>query len=108
MLYCETLASPPGTSWRVTNNVAVLSDLERLFEADVSFFDGYTGSVAVNLCVCTSVRKRWERPFGIRSNCICTRMDHIENIVDNVIFARTVVPIVGPLVLYYYIGTSMP
>ena len=81
MLYCETLASPPGTSWRVTNNVAVLSDLERLFEADVSFFDGYTGSVAVNLCVCRSVRKRLERAFGIRSNCICPRMDYIENVV---------------------------
>ena len=51
------------------------------FEADFFFFDGYTGIVAVNLCVCTSVRKRLERAFGIRSNCICPRMDHIENIV---------------------------
>ena len=32
-------------------------------------FSGYTEIVAVNLCVCTSVRKRWERAFGIRSNC---------------------------------------
>ena len=29
-------------------------------------YRGYTGIVAVNLCVCTSVRKHWERAFGIR------------------------------------------
>ena len=44
-------------------------------------FAEYTEIVAVNLCVCTPVRKRWERAFGIRSNCICPRMDYIENIV---------------------------
>ena len=41
-------------------------------------FRGYTGIVAVNLCVCTSVRKRWERSFRKNSNCICPRTDYIE------------------------------
>ena len=54
MLYCETLASPPDRSWRVLNNVAVLSDLERLFEADFENFARYSEIVAVNLCVYVS------------------------------------------------------
>ena len=44
-------------------------------ELDFANFREYTGIVAVNLCVCTSVGKRWERAFGIRSNCICPRTD---------------------------------
>ena len=30
---------------------------------------------------CTSVGKRWERAFGIRSNCICSITDYIKNVV---------------------------
>ena len=45
-------------------------------------------------------------------SCLWDRTKNCGNLryiwFDNVIFARTVVPIVGPLVLYYYIGTSMP
>ena len=58
-----------------------LVDLERPFEAEFFFSDGCSEIVAVNLCVCRSVRKRLERAFGIRSNCICPRMDYIENVV---------------------------
>ena len=51
-------------------------------------FSGYSEIVAVNLCVCTSVRKRWERAFGIRSNWICPRTDYIENVVTCVEISR--------------------
>ena len=54
-------------------------------------FAGYTEIVAVNLCVCTSVRKRWERAFGIRSNCICPRTDYIEKVITCVKISRNVV-----------------
>ena len=51
-----------------------LVDLVRPFEADFFFSDGYSEIVAVNLCVCTSVRKRLlERAFGIRSNWIISK-----------------------------------
>ena len=53
-----------------------LVDLERPFEAEFFFSDGCSEIVAVNLCVCRSVRKRLERAFGIRSNSADLQMRH--------------------------------
>ena len=62
MLYCDILASPQAdTSWRVLNNVAVLSDLERLFEADFFFSDVYSEIVVVSKkALGTSIRNTFE------------------------------------------------
>ena len=39
----------------------------------------------------TSVKKRWRRAFGIRSNCNCPIMDYIENIVTCVEISQNLV-----------------
>ena len=44
-----------------------------------------------SICAYTSVRKRWERAFGICSNCICSRTDYIKNVVTCVEISRNLV-----------------
>ena len=65
MLLLGNTGVSPGSSEARFNLCRCAGDCQARSERDFANFRGYTGIVAVNLCVCTLVRKRWERSFEL-------------------------------------------
>ena len=88
MLLLWNTGGSPGRSTQCCFLVYYLASVRTCFRELCPIYRNYCRQ---SVRVYVSQKKRWRRAFGIHSNCVCPRMDYIENVVRCIKITRKTV-----------------